>query len=135
MNLFKRLLVILVLPLGQAACEGGDSHILDSELTSRISSDNIPASVEQGIQALNEVLRDDTIRKLVECDRKPIVDSCREFNINFRLRLERHISNEWIRPPDSDLRSQMNQDGLADPEELVSRFMRLYIRSLEATID
>ena len=135
MHLLKKSLAILVLPLGLAACAGDDSHMSDSELASRISSDDIPATVEQGIQVLDELLSDEIIRKLVLCDRQPREDSCREFIINFRLPLMRHISNEWIRPSDSVLRSQMNQDGLTDPEVMVARIMRLYVQSHETTID
>lgn len=135
MRIVKRLLAIVVLPLGLAACDGGESQMLESEFTSRISSNDIPASVEQGIEVLGELLSDETNRRLVLCNRKPIGDSCRDFSINFRIPLQRRISNEWIRPSGSAMRAQMNQDGLADPEEMVSKFMRLYIRSLEATIE
>ena len=118
--------------IGLSACNSTvDLGKVGSQVESKITANDIPQTVEQGIRELDDVLPDEVNRRLVLCDRQPKYEDCRDFNLDFRIRLQRHIGNAWIRPAGSPIRAQMIQDGLINPEVMASRFMRLYLSSVE----
>ena len=127
-------LIIQFLIVASMGCENRVS-VPEYELPATISSERIPTSVDQAIQILDHSLSLEAKQMLVSCDLEPDTESCRNFNIQFRLRLERQISNEWFRPANSSLYAQFSKQGLSNPEEMVAEILNLYIRGQEAGVE
>jgi len=120
--------MILIAALG--GCDER-SNYPEYKLVGEISSKSIPMSAEDAVLRLDEVLPAEAKEWLIGCDPHPANQACREFNVKFRLRLERHVSNDWIRPSESRLRNSMTEDGYTDPEDMASAIISMYIEHLE----
>ena len=101
------------------------------KLEGTLSSDDTPSSTYDALERLKHLVSTEDKVNLLRCDEPPFDESCRYFRVQFRLRLERHVSNDWLRPEDSPLRGHFIQNGITDPEKMSVKLVAEFVDSLD----
>ena len=122
--------MVLAPILSNIGCES-DQGPLEYSPLAEITSANVPPTVDEAMRILNMALPDSAQRMLVKCEQPSNTDACRFFIAQYRLPLERHISNAWLRSPTSTLYAQLSKDGFANQEDMVAEILRQYVQKIQ----